>query len=929
MSNNIEKKPFHEEFASKVIAHLEARTAPWQKPWSVNEQYAERDYNPISGTPYTGVNRLQLAMSDFTDPRWMTFSQASDAGYQIKKGSKATDIAFYQFHKEVDTLDDTGKTIKQKIQLDRPILRLTKVFNAEQMVGVPPLEIKEQKQVLEIHQRAEQILQNSSAVIKHDQSNKAFYNQRADIIHLQLKEAFENASQYYAIALHEIGHWTGHESRLNRELPIRGTQSYAKEELRTEIASWMLGDDIGVGHKSEQNTSYITSWVKILKDEPLEIMRACRDAEKIKDFVMGFEHAKEHTQEQSLEKILGGDYKYLKMSSDEIFPNTVNESSYDDDLRIRDFYHAKEMLFHEMNNKENNNEKKAEIASNTVELIKHLKKYDEPMEYKFTNSGDIDNPYTIEDTRDFTMSEKLSQFYSEVKAYGKKEITEELDEEQQEAEAEKKFLEELEAEEKKADEDISNHGSTAWVKHVNESIEKGDFLAPHLPDGIGEDGTANYIDIDAKRKEMLAELEKGKKEKASFLGKISNLFKRENSEKAQQNITPNMKEEITQEKVFLSVPYEAKEDAKKHGAKWDKDNKSWFADIGTNLEPLKQWLPENKEKVVIQERLSSEEEFAIQLRDLGFDMQGLPVMDGTIQRVPLIGRNEKDGAYCGYLDDIPAGWAQNYSSGEKIKFIATGHVLSAEERERQQTERVQKLQARENQRLKIQNEVSQEAFLDYFNGQDITSHPYLEKKGVSPIGIKINEENQLLIPIGNVDGQIRGIQYINENESKYYLKGMEKKGNFCMLNPHTNDPLRVNEIPSKILICEGYATGASLYEATGFHVVIAFDSSNLEDVAKNLKTKNPNTDLIICADNDYAHTMVVKGKKVLYNIGLEKAKNVAEIVNATLKVPAFTLTEKEQGLTDFNDLHKSQGIDAVRKQLGIENQINKNKGLER
>jgi antirestriction protein ArdC len=89
--------------------------------------------------------------------------------------------------------------------------------------------------------------------------------------------AFDNAGKYYATALHELGHATGHPSRLDRDLSGGfGSESYAKEELRAEISSLMAGTELGIGHDPQQHTAYVKSWIKILKDDPKEILNALK-----------------------------------------------------------------------------------------------------------------------------------------------------------------------------------------------------------------------------------------------------------------------------------------------------------------------------------------------------------------------------------------------------------------------------------------------------------------------------------------------------------------------------------------------------------------------------------------------------------------------------------------------------------------------------
>lgn len=164
------------------------------------------------------------------------------------------------------------------------------VFNAEQTEGLNLPKWKAPEVTWDPNERAEKILKTSNAVIHHKLGNAAFYSPSADSITLPERGQFAKASDYYDTVLHELGHWTGHESRLNRDLSGRfGTPDYAKEELRAEIASMMLASEIGLPHNAQQHVAYVSSWIKVLKEDPVEIIRASADAQKITDFVKNLE----------------------------------------------------------------------------------------------------------------------------------------------------------------------------------------------------------------------------------------------------------------------------------------------------------------------------------------------------------------------------------------------------------------------------------------------------------------------------------------------------------------------------------------------------------------------------------------------------------------------------------------------------------------
>jgi putative DNA primase/helicase len=323
----MDKSDFAKRLANKLIEQLKAGTAPWQQPWEAGQMASP--YNPTTGNRYRGVNILALMATDFADPRWMTYKQAQAQAWQVRAGEKGTQIQHWVWEEArprlgkdgKPELDNDGKPIKDMVRLSRPKVLVAAVFNAEQIDGIPDLE-PARDVGWDPLEKAERLLGASQAKIQHSQGGGAFYRPSTDTIHLPSRKQFEKAAGYYAVALHELGHSTGHPDRLNRDLthPF-GSEGYAREELRAEIASLILGSEVGLGYDPGQHAGYVDHWVQILTDTPTEILYAAADAEKISEYVLGLEQKREISQTQEAtavkEQIPHGERTYLTVPYDE------------------------------------------------------------------------------------------------------------------------------------------------------------------------------------------------------------------------------------------------------------------------------------------------------------------------------------------------------------------------------------------------------------------------------------------------------------------------------------------------------------------------------------------------------------------------------------------------------------------------------------
>lgn len=307
-----EFKPFHEQVAEKLIEQMNEGTAPWQKPWAPGAN--QNPMNPNTGKNYRGVNNLWLRMQGFTDPRFLTFNQANDNDWKVKKGEKGMPVQYWVYEEKRDKLDENGQKIlgfdgkpeRETIQLDKPKVIYSTVFNAQQIDGIPELPKQDVKELQwEPVERAEKIVEALKfSSVSNGIYNKAFYRPDTDEICMPARESFKTAEGYYDTLLHEAAHGTGHESRLNREFSRTfGSSQYAREELRAEIASMMINSEIGLAHDSSNSVAYVADWVQELKNHPMEILRAAQDADRIRHYMFEQERtltqANETTQERS------------------------------------------------------------------------------------------------------------------------------------------------------------------------------------------------------------------------------------------------------------------------------------------------------------------------------------------------------------------------------------------------------------------------------------------------------------------------------------------------------------------------------------------------------------------------------------------------------------------------------------------------------
>ncbi|WPU99112.1 zincin-like metallopeptidase domain-containing protein [Mucilaginibacter sp. cycad4] len=327
MSDNFKKLPV--QLSEKLAAELKAGTSLFQKPVKDNGMPAfVTPVNPTTGKGYSGMNQIILAMKGHDDPRWMSADAASYAGFLVKKGatgtmiefSKSNDIQAVRTPEGAKIKDDDGKTITRTVEFEKPQTVKAFLFNGSQINNLPPLSefLKKQDegQSLSPVKRVEKLIADSKAVIIHG-GEEAYYDKKRDAIFLPEKEKFESETKYLQAAIHQLAHWTGHESRLNRPMEGKfGSMEYAREEIRAAIAAMMIGGETKIGHNFGPHAAYSNNFQKILRDTPFEIVKVSRDAQKISSLLLGLGQKREVKQgaEKNLNFQKGDQISYMDTS---------------------------------------------------------------------------------------------------------------------------------------------------------------------------------------------------------------------------------------------------------------------------------------------------------------------------------------------------------------------------------------------------------------------------------------------------------------------------------------------------------------------------------------------------------------------------------------------------------------------------------------
>ena len=282
---------FYAQITEKMIHALESGTAPWTRPWKVTGEGVP--VNALTGKPYRGVNALNLSWHALSmgvpDMRYATFKQAKEKGWKIRGGSKGIPIL---------KLVSVEKKEKEGREEEPPgnsgdllIPKVYFVFGAPDLEGIPALE--EKPKPADWSGKAEEIRSRLSTALNvpvNHGGGRAFYSRTDDRIQMPGEGNFEGEKSYLGTLLHEFGHATGHEKRLNRTFGVYGDPDYAFEELVAEMTSLFVAMSTGISPAEahfQNHAAYVRSWIEALEKDRKALVRASKLAQTASDLLVG------------------------------------------------------------------------------------------------------------------------------------------------------------------------------------------------------------------------------------------------------------------------------------------------------------------------------------------------------------------------------------------------------------------------------------------------------------------------------------------------------------------------------------------------------------------------------------------------------------------------------------------------------------------
>ena len=281
------------EITDKIIAALEAGRIPWVQPWGTAAAKAQlaMPKNAATSRAYSGINVLILwgavIEHGFAGQSWLTFRQALSLGGNVRKGERGTTVVYADRFVPDDERKRAERDGDEPGAI--PFLKRFTVFNTDQCEHLPDGLITAPPPVPEglILPQAEALIDATGADFRIG-GDRAFYSPGSDYIQVPRPDAYFEPINWHRTALHELGHWVGHSSRLARDLSgVFGSALYAKEELVAEMTSAFVCASLGIV-PTVRHADYLGSWLEVLREDDRAIVRAASAASKAADYLLAF-----------------------------------------------------------------------------------------------------------------------------------------------------------------------------------------------------------------------------------------------------------------------------------------------------------------------------------------------------------------------------------------------------------------------------------------------------------------------------------------------------------------------------------------------------------------------------------------------------------------------------------------------------------------
>lgn len=302
-------KNYRDEIAEIFAAALEEDPIRFIKGWN---SASGSPSNAMTNIKYKGINRLYLKHieneKNFGDNRWMTFRQIKEKGYHLKQGSKGYKVEYYIPYDRANKKWITWEEYDKRNEIEDDYIlkqKIYTVFNGSQIEGLEKIELR----LNDINE--DEVVERVSLglgvpIIETYNSDRACYNVQKDEILIPLKGQFKSQVVYVSTVMHELGHSTGHESRLNRDIKNTfGTEAYAFEELVAEITSSFMGEYVNQPVTEElmnNHKAYIQSWAAAIKKDKNFLFKAVKEADRAADYMVEHAHLEDFLEEKEVHK---------------------------------------------------------------------------------------------------------------------------------------------------------------------------------------------------------------------------------------------------------------------------------------------------------------------------------------------------------------------------------------------------------------------------------------------------------------------------------------------------------------------------------------------------------------------------------------------------------------------------------------------------